>query len=206
MQMPDKEPYVSDEREEIPDGIVYVIDDEEGIRSMLVSLFKRRKIPCKTYNSAEDFLDVLPQGGVGCILLDLKMDGMNGLELQAKLSTLRCSFPIIFLTGNASVSVAVEAVRTGAFDFLEKPFENDKLVRLVEAALEQCRKEIKHQKRFEVLTLREREVFDLIVLGKTNKGVADDLGISLSTIEFHRANIMKKLNARSLEDLIALAR
>ncbi len=198
--------HIADEREKIPDGIVYVIDDEEEIRSMLASLFKRRSIPCKTYDSAEDFLDVLPRGGVGCILLDLKMDGMNGLELQARLSELRCLFPIIFLTGTASVSIAVEAVRTGAFEFLEKPFENKKLVRLVKAALEQCEKEIKRQRRFEALTLREREVFDLIVLGKTNKGVADDLGISLSTIEFHRANIMKKLSARSLEDLIALAR
>ena len=204
--MSDKEFHVADEREKIPEEIVYVIDDDEDIRSILLSLFKRRGISCKTYNSAEDFLDVFPLGGVGCILLDLKMDGMNGLELQARLRTLKCPFPIIFLTGNASVSAAVEAVRTGAFDFLEKPFENNKLVRLVEAALETCRNKINHQKRFDILTLREREVFDLIVLGKTNKGVADDLGISLSTIEFHRANIMKKLNARSLEDLIALAR
>lgn len=195
--------FISDIEKET-DGFVHIIDDDKELGSALYALLGKLSIPSNTYNSAEKFVNSMPHSEIGCILLDMRMEGMSGLELQAKLNRQNCRLPIIFLTGHGTIRIAVEAVKRGAFEFLEKPFNNERLVQLVKAAINKSEKDFSKRQKLHSLTPREKEVFDLIIAGKTNKVVANKLGISLSTIEFHRANIMKKLNARSLEELIKL--
>jgi FixJ family two-component response regulator len=184
--------------------VLYFVDDDEQLLSALSDYFFDDGLTCETFASAEAFLDALPTGKVGCLLLDLRMDGMSGLELQRKLANAEFALPIIYLTGHGEIRSAVEAVKRGAFDFLEKPFENEDLKKVINAAIDLSRSKFEKTRRLEKLTKRELQVAQLLAKGKANKQVAQELGISGSTAEFHRANLMQKLAISSIDKLVDL--
>jgi two-component system, LuxR family, response regulator FixJ len=190
---------------------VYVVDDDEGIRAALRRLFFSEGIRAVLYDSGANFLESARFEHSGCLILDVRMPGMNGLEVQAELARRAVDIPTIFLTGASDVPIAVAAMRSGAVDFIEKPFENEYLLARVRQAIfrhqrqrldDQERRDI--NSRFEVLTPREREVLDLVVSGQTSKEIARTLGASHRTIEIHRNHLMEKTGADSLADLIRL--
>ena len=165
------------------------------------------------YGSAQAFLENYVDRQPGCLLLDVRMPGMNGLELQERLVDRSIDLPVIIVTGHGDVPMAVRAIKAGAFDFVEKPFDNQMLISRIRAAVDQHvhAESIKIDRagieaRLATLTPREHEVLNIVANGETNKVIADELGISEKTVEFHRANIMKKLGARSLADLIRATR
>jgi FixJ family two-component response regulator len=191
---------------------VHVVDDDAAVRKALSLLMRSAGLQTTTYASAEEFLARYAPGAPGCIVLDIRMPGMSGLELQQTLAARRCATPIIMLTGHGSVPMAVRAMKAGAVDFLEKPFQAGSLLALVEKSLQRdARMRREQTRRAEVaqrlarLTPREREVMAHLVLGKMNKAIAADLGISTRTVEIHRARIMRKLGVRSLAALMRLA-
>lgn len=197
----------------MPDPTVFVVDDDDAVRRMLCWLMTSVDLPVVAYESADDFLAARERGWVGCLLLDVRMPGMSGLELQRKLNRERVELPVIIITGHADVPMAIEAMKNGAFDFIEKPFNNQMLLDLVQKAIaisarraENQAKEDKRKQKLSALTPRERQVLDLIAVGETNKAVARNLGISRKTVEAHRAKVVKKLAARSLADLVRIAR
>lgn len=191
----------------------HIIDDDEAIRDALQWLLKTRNVPCTTWPSAEAFLDALQADWRGCIVLDIRMDGMSGLECFDALKSLGCALPVVFITGHGDVPMAVAALKKGAFDFIEKPFNDSDLVAVVLRGLEQDRE---HQQALDardavreklaVLTAREREVMDLILAGKYNKVIADELNISMRTVEAHRSKIFEKMAVRSAVELAQLLR
>ena len=191
--------------------IVYVIDDDSGVRNSLEWLLGSEDLQTSPYPSAEEFLEAFNQDMRGCILLDVRMQGMNGLVLQQKLKELSSALPIIILTGHANVTMAVTAMKQGAFDFLRKPYNDDALIECVKRALE-AEKEFSRQhsrllqtrKTIDDLTDREREGMDLVVKGFQNKQIAEKLGISNKTVEAHRARVMKKCGVRTLTDLVKM--
>jgi len=191
------------------EAVVYVVDDEPDMRSALTRLFRTAGLEVETYPDAQAFLEGRREGSSGCLVLDMMMPGMTGLELQKRLSSRAIRMPVIFLTGTADVRMAVEAMRAGAADFLEKPFDNATLVERVRHALHLdgetrrrglVRNEI--EQRIASLTPREREVMDLVVAGSPTKQIAEELNLSTRTVEVHRANIMDKMEARTLADLV----
>jgi FixJ family two-component response regulator len=193
----------------VPEPIVHVIDDDESIREALTWLLGTVKIKAIAYPDAQQFLQSLPGDQPGCLLLDVRMSGLGGVELQRRLNEIGCDLPVIFLTGHADVSLAVRAMKAGAFDFLEKPFNNENLLDIVRAALAESL--IRHQARAAArraeaatqgLTSRETDVLRLLVAGRTNKQIAEELKISAKTVEFHRSNIMKKTSSKFLSDLV----
>jgi len=191
---------------------VYVVDDDEAVRDSLQWLLEGNSYRVRSFASAEDFLSEFEPDGVGCLVLDVRMPGMSGLELQSELATRNVGLPIVFVTGHGDVPMAVAAMKSGASDFIEKPFDQASLKSVVErtlaragdAAIEQ---DIRRQNvaRMARLTLRERQVLERIVAGRLNKQIADDLGISIKTVEAHRANIMEKLEAGTVADLMRVA-
>ncbi len=190
---------------------VFVVDDEEGIRSALQRVFRAAGLTVDAYASAHEFLDRYRARHPGCLVLDLSMPGMTGLELQHELKARKIRIPVIFLTGSADISMAVAAMRNGAADFIEKPFDNADLLERTRKAIEldasHRRDELdRHEveRRLARLTPREREVMEPMLLGKLSKVIAGDLGISPRTIDIHRARIMDKMQARSLADLVHL--
>ncbi len=191
---------------------VHVIDDDEAIRQSLAFLLQAAKLEVKTYSTAMAFLDALPDAASGCVITDVRMPGMSGVELLRRLKELKISVPVIVITGHGDVALAVEAMKAGAVDFLEKPFDDDVLLASVQSALKRQDGETKrHTERLEIegrlagLSNRERDVLGGLVAGRANKQIAFDLGISPRTVEIYRANLMNKMNAGSLSDLVRMA-
>lgn len=191
--------------------VVYIVDDDEGVRDGLGLLMDTVGQAYETFDSALAFLDAYQPDMDGCLLLDIRMPRMTGLELQGRLNNMGSLLPIIFITGHGDIPMAVDAMRRGALDFIRKPFrEQDLLERVNEAlALESGRraKEIdvqNLQNLFSRLSDREREVFEFVAEGRMNKAIAQDLNISERTVEIHRSQVMKKLGARTLAQLVRL--
>ena len=190
---------------------VHIIDDDLGMRRLLKELMESVGLNVKTYSSAEDFISTKNNTIIGCIISDVRMPKMSGVELQQKNIEMGVNFPIIFLTGFGDIKMAVTAMQKEAFDFIEKPFNNQYLIDRVQQAIAVSEKnyteevsKVKNLSKFECLTKREKEVFDLIVKGETNKSIAYKLDISIKTVEVHRSKIMKKYNASGLASLIGL--
>jgi len=193
------------------DALVLIVDDDDFMRSAMRRLFASNGIAAEIYASGMEFLEHAPFERSGCVILDVRMPGLNGLEVQAALKQRRIELPVIFLTASADVPIAVSAMREGAVDFLEKPFENEDLVARVRNALErhqnQRRGSVERedvQRRLASLTARERSVLDLVVAGQTNKEIARTLGASFRTIEIHRRHVMEKMAVSTLADLVRL--
>lgn len=191
--------------------IVFVVDDDEAVRSSLRLLLKSVGLPATAYSSAQDFLANYDPQQPGCVVLDVRMPGMSGLELQQLLNIRGATVPVIFITGHGDIPMAVEAMQHGAFDFLQKPFRDQDLLDRVQRALEkdkatraQLREKDRIRERLESLTPREREVLDLVAQGKPNKVMAADLGVSQRTVEIHRARVMEKMEASSLAQLVRM--
>ena len=189
----------------------HIVDDDEAIRDALEWLFKTRGVSCRTWPSGESFLDVWQPDWRGCIVLDIRMQGMSGLECFDTLLARGCQLPVIFITGHGDVPMAVSALKKGAFHFIEKPFNDHDLVDLVEKALaaDRDRQRVAASRetieaRLATLTQREREVMELILEGKYNKVIADDLSISMRTVEAHRSRIFDKMDVRSAVELAQL--
>ena len=189
---------------------VYLVDDDDAMRDSLVWLLEGRGLVVRPYNSAESFLaDWKPGQMRGCIVLDIRMPGMSGLELYELISTKPLPPPVIFVTGHGDVPMAVSALKKGAADFIEKPFNDKEIAALVEQCLERDRaqraereREAGLAQRLAHLTAREHEVMDRIIAGRLNKQIADDLGISIKTVEVHRARVMEKMGAGSVAELV----
>jgi FixJ family two-component response regulator len=184
-------------------GTVYVVDDDEAVRDSLQWLLEGKDYRVKCFDSAESFLSRFDSREVACLIVDIRMDGMSGLELQDKLLERRSPLPVVFITGHGDVPMAVTTMKKGAMDFIEKPFKEDELLGLVERMLDQARSS--RDALLSRLTTREAQVLERIVAGRLNKQIADDLGISIKTVEAHRANIMEKLNANTVADLLKIA-
>jgi two-component system response regulator DctR len=190
-------------------GTVHIVDDDEAIRDALVWLFQSRRVPTAVFASAEEFLAAQDHRWTGCLLLDIRMDGMSGLELFDRLGELGCTLPVIFLTGHGDVPVAVAALKKGARDFVEKPFNDNDLVDRVIEALAADRRSREEDRssvnsRLAGLSGREREVMDRVLAGKLNKQIADELGIAMRTVEVHRANVFTKMGVRTAVELAGL--
>jgi two-component system, LuxR family, response regulator DctR len=190
---------------------VHIVDDDEAIRDALQWLLKTRNVPATTWSSAETFLDALQPDWCGCAMLDIRMDGMSGLECFDVLRSRRNTLPVVFITGHGDVPMAVSALKKGAFDFIEKPFNDSDLVSVVVRALEadaaQRSTRTARQavgEKLALLTAREREVMELILAGKYNKVIADELNISMRTVEAHRSKIFEKMMVRSAVELAQL--
>ena len=193
-------------------GTVYVVDDDEGVRDSLQWLLEVKDYRVRCYDSAETFLSRYDAREVACLIVDIRMAGMTGLELQDKLVERKSPLPIVFITGHGDVPMAVTTMKKGAMDFIQKPFQEEALVTLVERMLDKARAAFAgHQQSasrdalLAKLTTRETQVLERIVAGRLNKQIADDLGISIKTVEAHRANIMEKLNANTVADLLKIA-
>ena len=193
-------------------AIVHVIDDDEALRESLAFLLRTAGIEAKSYASAAAFLDALPLKGLTCIITDVRMPGLSGIDLLRRVKELGIEVPVIVITGHGDVPLAVEAMRFGAVDFLEKPFDDEILLQSVRAALRQQAGAAKRQSeraeiegRLAVLSPRERDVLGGLVAGRANKQIAFDLGISPRTVEIYRANLMDKMQAGSLSDLVRMA-
>ena len=195
-----------------PEPAVFIVDDDCAIRRFLSGLIESINLRVEAYASAQDFLAAYEPGRPGCLVLDVRMPEMSGLELQRELADRAIDLPVIILTGHGNVQLAVHAMKAGAIDFVEKPFDNELLLdRIQNAVAESLRAGSERSRRNEIsermqlLTPRERQVLDLVVAGETNKGVARHLGISEKTVEIHRANVMRKMRAKSLADLVKIA-
>jgi FixJ family two-component response regulator len=193
-------------------GTVYVVDDDEAVRDSLQWLLEGNDYRVRSYESAEDFLSRYDTREVACLVADIRMVGMSGMELQDKLIERRSPLPIVFITGHGDVPMAVESMKKGALDFIQKPFQEASLLSIIEKMLDKARGSFaEHQKAanrdalMSKLTTREAQVLERIVAGRLNKQIADDLGISIKTVEAHRANIMEKLNANTVADLLKIA-
>ena len=185
---------------------VYIIDDKEEIKESLQELFISMKQNVHGFNDAQSFLNYY-KGQKGCLVLDVRLPGMSGLQLQDKLRKQYPGLPVIFITGHADVSMAVECMKVGAFDFLEKPFKNQELLDSVFNALTIVRqnhssKEVSIHKQYSKMTKREKQIFDFLLQGENSKCIAKKLYISIHTVEVHRTNILKKTNFPSIAKLI----
>ncbi len=190
---------------------VYVVDDDEAVRSSLKLLLKSAGVASEAFGSAQEFLAGYEASQPGCLVLDVRMPGMSGLELQHELNVRGAALPVIFITGHGDIPMAVEAMQHGAFDFLQKPFRDSDLLDRVSRALArdaESRARIRHtdriRERLASLSPREREVLDLVTKGKAHKMVAGDLGVSQRTVEIHRAHVMQKMEAGSLAELVRM--
>ncbi len=193
-------------------GIVHVIDDDDALRESLTFLLRTAQIDVRPYASAQTFLEALPDPSLNCIISDVRMPDMSGIDLLRRLKELRITVPVIVITGHGDVALAVEAMKIGAVDFLEKPFDDEVLLASVQSALRrhgsQARRDSERAEigaRLAALSPRERDVLDELVAGRANKQIAFDLGISPRTVEIYRANLMNKMQAGSLSGLVRMA-
>ncbi len=191
---------------------VYVIDDDEAVRQSLEFLLKTAGITVLGFESAKLFLEKLPYIKSGCIITDVRMPEITGIDLLRRVRDSGAGIPVIVITGHGDVSLAVEAMKVGAVDFLEKPFDDEMLLSLVRSALRKGADTARHKAelsdindRLAALSNRERQVLEGLVAGKANKVIAFDLGISARTVEIYRANVMTKMSANSLSDLVRMA-
>jgi FixJ family two-component response regulator len=193
------------------DATVFIVDDDEAVRDSLGLLLRSAGYRARVYGGARDFLKAFDPRDHGCLVLDIRMPGMTGLELQKHLQEIGCNIPIIFITGHGDIPMAVEAVRQGAVDFIQKPFSDQELMDRIGDALEQATRQREGElERLDImdrmgsLTAREREVMGQVVQGKANKVIAADLGVSQRTVEIHRARVMEKMQANSLAHLVRM--
>jgi len=191
--------------------VVMVVDDDSGVRNAMRSLLKSVGLECALYASAQEFLTGYQPAQPGCLVLDIRMPGMSGLELQQQLNLRGAVVPVIFMTGHGDIPMAVEAMQHGAFDFLQKPFRDQDLLDRIQKAIvkdaEQRKSLGEHERiraHLESLTEREREVLDHMTQGKQNKIIAQDLGVSPRTVEIHRARVMEKMSAQSVAQLVRM--
>lgn len=190
-------------------GTVFIIDDDKGLCESLRWLLESVLLSVETFSSAEEFLEKFDPELCGCIILDMRMPGMSGFELQVQLKKLQNHMPIILLTGHGDIPLAVNAMKAGAMDFITKPFNAQHLLERVQKAMmlsnqKPALKKMDFLNRLATLTPRERQVFDCIVTGKLNKQTAVELGISIKTVELHRCNVMQKIKVKSLAETIVL--
>lgn len=190
---------------------IHVVDDDQAVRESIKWLIESVDMNIKTYGSANEFLDKYTEDSLGCLILDVRMPGISGLELQSILTERSIDLPIVFITGHGDVPMAVRALKNGAVDFIEKPFNDQTLLDTIQTALRKHRSRLKRrgkleniQYRYDNLTSRERQVMDIVVAGKPNRDAADALGISVKTVEVHRAKMMEKMKAKSVADLVKM--
>jgi FixJ family two-component response regulator len=190
---------------------VFVVDDDEGVRNSLRFLLKSVGLTTRALASAGEFLEAYRQNQPGCLVLDVRMPGMSGIELQQQLNLRGATIPVIFITGHGDIPMAVEAMKNGALDFIQKPFDEIALLQTVERLLAAASASFARQRQsadrealLAALTHRETQVLERIVAGRLNKQIADDLDISVKTVEAHRANLMKKLDADNAADLFRI--
>lgn len=191
------------------DPIIFVVDDDEAVRLSTEMLIRSMGLRVESFESAAEFLEDFDPQQPGCVLLDIRMPGMSGLELQEHLNDVKATIPVIFVTGHGDVPMAVTAMKAGAADFIQKPFRDQELIDRVHAALDRDSEEREEsqarattQECVDLLTSRELEVMGLVVDGRANKEIAFDLGLSPRTVEIHRARVMSKMSAESLPDLV----
>ncbi len=191
---------------------VFIVDDDEAVRESLSFLLKSVDINSQIFSTGDEFLDAYNPDWQGCVLLDIRMPGISGMEVQRRLVELDCSLPIIFITGHGDIPMAVEALHLGAHDFVQKPFHDQELLDRIQSALA-ARREIQDevaqkkvvQECYSTLTPRETEVMAAVAKGHANKVIAMDLDLSQRTVEIHRARVMEKMRVRSLAELVKLA-
>jgi two-component system response regulator FixJ len=195
-----------------PEPVIYVIDDDEAVRQSLEFLLKTEGLTVRSFDSAKGFLEVLPEIGAGCIITDVRMPEITGIDLLRRIKELGVDVPVIVITGHGDIALAVEAMKIGAIDFLEKPFDDDALLDAVRGSLSHTADAAQRNAelteihdRLAALSNRERQVLEGLVAGKANKVIAFDLGISPRTVEIYRANLMTKMAANSLSDLVRMA-
>jgi len=193
-------------------SLVHVIDDDDAVRQSLAFVLQTARMAVRTYESANAFLSALPGIEPGCIVTDVRMPGLSGIDLLRRLNELKVGMPVIVITGHGDVQLAVEAMKVGAADFIEKPFDDEVLLAAVQSALSSAEKGVQQDserskvaEKLAALSGREREVLEGLVAGKPNKIIAFDLGISPRTVEIYRANVMTKMEAASLSDLVRMA-
>jgi two-component system response regulator FixJ len=191
--------------------LIYVVDDDASVRDSLTLLLETAGFQVRAYDSPLSFLAAVPSGGVGCVLTDVQMPELNGLELQQRIGAQGIRLPVIVMTGHGDVPIAVQALKAGATDFLEKPFDDAQLLSAVKRAIAVSQRAKDEATavadiagRLATLTPREREVLDRLVAGQPNKTIAYDLGSSPRTVEVHRARVMEKMQARSLAELVRM--
>ena len=190
------------------EAAIHVIDDDEAMRDSLMFLLESAGMTSLSYESAEQFLDGAARLSAGCVLTDVRMPGMSGLDLVRRLQEIGVRLPVVVMTGHADVPLAVEAMKAGAADFIEKPFNDESMLRALRAALDQGQEDgdrAELVRRIESLSARERQVLEGLVAGRANKVIAYDLGISPRTVEVYRANLMTKMGAGSLSELVRMA-
>jgi len=190
---------------------VFIVDDDQEVREAISLLMRSVGLAAESFGSAQEYLGAFDPSRPGCLVLDVRMKGMSGLDLQQRLSSEPLHPPIVVITGHGDVPMAVRAVKSGAVDFIEKPFNDQVLLDAVHRAFEQdaerrgqASQRADIEERLQRLTPREREILDLVVMGRRNKVIAADLGITQSTVEAHRAKVMEKTEARSLSDLMRM--
>ena len=193
-------------------GKIYVIDDDEAMRDSLNFLLESAAFSVTLFESAQNFLDVLPGLEFGCVVSDVRMPGIDGIEMLKRMKAGQSTFPILIMTGHGDVPLAVEAMKLGAVDFLEKPFEDDRLIGMIEGAIRQAEPTAKTEAvtqdiaaRVATLSPRERQVMEGLIAGLSNKLIARDYDISPRTIEVYRANVMTKMQAGSLSELVRMS-
>jgi two-component system, LuxR family, response regulator FixJ len=194
------------------DAVVHVIDDDDAARQSLEFLLRTARLDVRTYESAAAFLEMLPQVRAGCVITDVRMPGLSGIDLLKRLKELGVGIPVIVMTGHGDIPLAVEAMKFGAVDFFEKPFDDEAMVAAVRSALDRHKDDSKRKAelsqinaRLMELSNRERQVLEGLVAGHPNKVIAFDLGISPRTVEIYRANLMTKMQASSLSALVRMA-